>query len=285
MVASKEVKAGFADRLLAASAASRSLLCVGLDPDPEMMAVPDLSAFLREIVDATNDLVCAYKPNLGFFEALGIQGLEALEETLTHIRDVAPTAVVIGDAKRGDIASSSRQYARAMFDRWSFDAVTVNPYTGRDSLEPFFDYRDRGVLVLCRSSNPGGADFQDLVLSGPDGGIPLYEHVATKSREWNVNGNVGLVVGATYPSELAKVRELCPDMPILAPAVGAQQGGVSEAVASGVAAGGRNLVISSSRSVLYASSDRRDFATSARDAASGLVSQINQTLDKIGKGW
>ena len=285
MVASKEVKAGFADRLLAASAASRSLLCVGLDPDPEMMAVPDLSAFLREIVDATNDLVCAYKPNLGFFEALGIQGLEALEETLTHIRDVAPTAVVIGDAKRGDIASSSRQYARAMFDRWSFDAVTVNPYTGRDSLEPFFDYRDRGVLVLCRSSNPGGADFQDLVLSGPDGGIPLYEHVATKSREWNVNGNVGLVVGATYPSELAKVRELCPDMPILAPAVGAQQGGVSEAVASGVDAGGRNLVISSSRSVLYASSDRRDFATSARDAASGLVSQINQTLDKIGKGW
>ena len=285
MVASKEVKAGFADRLLAASAASRSLLCVGLDPDPEMMAVPDLPAFLREIVDATNDLVCAYKPNLGFFEALGIQGLEALEETLTHIRDVAPTAVVIGDAKRGDIASSSRQYARAMFDRWSFDAVTVNPYTGRDSLEPFFDYRDRGVLVLCRSSNPGGADFQDLVLSGPDGGIPLYEHVATKSREWNVNGNVGLVVGATYPSELAKVRELCPDMPILAPAVGAQQGGVSEAVASGVAAGGRNLVISSSRSVLYASSDRRDFATSARDAASGLVSQINQTLDKIGKGW
>ena len=285
MVASKEVKAGFADRLLAASAASRSLLCVGLDPDPELMAVPDLPAFLREIVGATSDLVCAYKPNMGFFEALGIPGLQALEETLSHIRDVAPTAVVIGDAKRGDIASSSRQYARAMFDRWGFDAVTVNPYTGRDSLEPFFDYRDRGVLVLCRSSNPGGADFQDLVLSGLDGGTPLYEHVATKSREWNVNGNVGLVVGATYPSELARVRGLCPDMPILVPAVGAQQGAVSAAVTSGVDARGRNLVISSSRSVLYASSNQGDFAASARDAASSLVSQINQTLDKIGKGW
>ena len=215
--------AGFVDKLHAAARRNGSLLCVGLDPDPGLMPVEDAAAFNRAVIEATSDLVCAYKPNLGFFEALGRPGLDALERTLDCIREKAPDAVVIGDAKRGDV---HRFYAKAMFETWGFDAATVHPYAGRDTIEHFLAYPDRGVFVLCRTSNPGARDFQDLAVTPPYGGdtMPLYEWVAMQALAWNDAGNVGLVVGATYPDELRRVRELCPTLPILLPGVGAQHG-------------------------------------------------------------
>ena len=194
------------EKLLKAARTNESLLCIGLDPDPELMpAGMGVLEFNRAIVDATSDLVCAYKPNLAFYEALGTEGLRALEKTVTYIPDAIP---VIGDAKRGDIGSTARAYARALFETLGFDAATVNPYLGYDSLEPFIEYRGKGVFILCRTSNAGSVDFQDLVLSGKSAGVeggerPLFEVVALRAREWNAPGNVGLVVGATYPEESA----------------------------------------------------------------------------------
>ena len=236
----------FVEKLAAASAANRSLVCVGLDPDPHLMAIPDVAAFNRAIVDATSDLVCAFKPNLPFYEALGRDGFDALEKTMAHIRDAAPDVVVVGDAKRGDIASTNAAYAKAMFEVWGFDAVTVNAYAGGESLTPFLEYADRGVIVWCRSSNPGAAEFQDVRANGK-GGPPLYELVAQRAAGWNSRGNVGLVVGATYPREIAAVRALCPGMPLLVPGVGAQGGDLEGAVRCGLDDGARrNLMIASS---------------------------------------
>ncbi len=275
----------FVQRLSAACQATESLLCVGLDPDPPLMPLRDVVEFNRAIVDATKGLVCAYKPNLSFYEALGLDGLKALRDTVSYIRDEAPGAVVIGDAKRGDVGSSSASYARALFEYWGFDAATVNGYAGRDSLEPFFEYEDRGVFVLCRSSNPGATEVQDLLVSSPRGENPLYQVVAERAGEWNTRGNVGLVVGATYPTELESVRAICPGMPILLPGVGAQGGDVPKSVAAGADASGRNLIVSSSRGIIYASRDEDRFATAARRAAEGLRNSINLTLQMDGKGW
>ena len=275
----------FVQQLSDASQAKDSLLCVGLDPDPSLMPVQDVAKFNRAIVDATKGLVCAYKPNLSFYEALGLQGMEALRDTVSYIRDAAPGAVVMGDAKRGDVGSSSASYARALFEYWGFDAVTVNGYGGRDSLEPFFEYEDKGVFVWCRSSNPGAAEVQDLQVGSPQGARPLYQVVAERAGEWNTRGNVGIVVGATYPAELESVRAICPEMPILLPGVGAQGGDVSKSVAAGADASGRNLIVSSSRGIIYASRDEDGFATAARRAAEGLRNSINLTLQREGKGW
>ena len=274
----------FVDRLAAASAANRSLLCVGLDPDPELMAVPDVAAFNREIVDATRDLVCAYKPNLPFYEALGREGFDALEQTIDHIRESAPGVVIVGDSKRGDIDSTNERYARALFDVWGFDAATVNAYAGGDSLEPFLDYADRGVIVWCRSSNPGADDFQDL-RSADDDGMPLYELMAKRASGWNTRGNVGLVVGATYPREIAAVRAHCPGMSLLVPGVGAQGGDLEQSVKFGLDGDRRNLMISSSRGVTYASRSAGDFAEAARSAASRLRDDINAALVRNGAKW
>ena len=187
-----------------------------MDPDPARMPVRDVFEFNRAIIDATQDLVCAYKPNVGFYEGLGEEGQRALRRTLDHIPGRIP---VIGDCKRGDVQPTAASYARAVFDGWGFDAVTVNPYGGRDTVQPFTDYSDRGVFVWCRSSNPGARELQDLIAADPVSGDahPLYEWVAMRAAAWNASGNVGLVVGATYPEELRRVRELCPDMPILVP--------------------------------------------------------------------
>ena len=273
----------FRDRLTRAFDANRSLLCVGLDPDPALMAVPDIAAFNRAIVDATSDLVCAYKPNLSFYEALGAEGLRALWDTIDHIRSAAPSAIILADAKRGDIASSSAKYARALFDVWGFDAATVNPYAGGDSLAPFLEYGDRGVFVLCRTSNRGAGDLQDLPVDGVNGARPLYEVVAERASAWNERGNVGLVVGATYPEQLRRVRALCPGMPVLLPGVGAQEGELRASVDAGVDGYGRGLIVSSSRSVLYASSGN-DFAEAARAAAGRLRDEINDILERDGLG-
>ena len=274
----------FLERLERACEAHRSLLCVGLDPDPERMPVADVLRFNRDIIDATADLVCAFKPNLAFYEALGLRGLEALQETVAYIRRDASEVLIIGDGKRGDVEKSAQSYATAMFQVWGFDATTVNAYGGHDTVEPFLQHHDRGVFIWCRSSNPGSGDLQDLSVARGAERRPVYEQMAVNAERWNVNGNLGLVVGATYPRELKVVRELCPDMPILLPGIGAQGGGLEEAVRWGTDARGRLAIISSSRQVIYASSGK-DFAQAARREATKLRDEINQVLEREGKGW
>lgn len=260
----------FTDKLLNTSRQNRSLLCIGLDPDPELMPGVDVLEFNKAIIDATRDLVCAYKPNLAFYEALGTTGLAILEKTVRYIPGDIP---VIGDAKRGDIGNTARAYARALFSVLGFDAATVNPYLGFDSVEPFISYQDKGVFVLCRTSNKGAVDFQDLETDSR----PLYEAVAQKAREWNTHGNVGLVVGATYPEELKRVRSICPEMYLLIPGIGAQGGDLGSAVSYGVDARGERAIINVSRQVLYASREE-DFARAARSVAEKLRKQINAHL-------
>ncbi|MBM3157180.1 MAG: orotidine-5'-phosphate decarboxylase [Chloroflexi bacterium] len=267
----------FIEKLLAASRKNRSLLCIGLDPDPKLMPRTAVFRFNREIIDATSDLVCAYKPNLAFYEAMGIKGLRALEKTVAHIPRNIP---IIGDAKRGDIASSSEAYARAVFDSFGFDAVTVNPYLGYDSIAPFIAYPDRGVFILCKTSNAGAADFQDLTLAEKHTQRTrqtLYEVVAEKANSWNTQGNIGLVVGATYPEQLKRIRELCPKLPLLIPGIGAQGGDIESVVRYGVDARGEKAILNSSRQILYASKGK-DFAEAARAEALKLRDRINLIL-------
>ena len=257
----------FIDKLLNTSRKNESWLCIGLDPDPELMPGVDVLQFNKAIIEATCDLVCAYKPNLAFYEALGTEGFAILEKTVKYIPGDIP---VIGDAKRGDIGNTARAYARALFSVLGFDAATVNPYLGFDSIEPFTSYQDKGVFILCRTSNRGATDFQNLHTDG----IPLYEAVAQKAKEWNIYGNIGLVVGATYPEELKKVRSICPEMPLLIPGIGAQGGDLASAVGCGVDAQGEKAIINVSRQVLYASKEE-DFAQAARNMAEKIRKQIN----------
>jgi orotidine-5'-phosphate decarboxylase len=257
----------FIDKLLNTSRKNESWLCIGLDPDPELMPGVDVLQFNKAIIEATCDLVCAYKPNLAFYEALGIEGLAILKKTVKYISGDIP---VIGDAKRSDIGNTARAYARALFFVLGFDAATVNPYLGFDSIEPFTSYQDKGVFILCRTSNRGAIDFQNLHTDG----IPLYEAVAQKAKEWNIYGNIGLVVGATYPEELKKVRSICPEMPLLIPGIGAQGGDLASAVGYGVDAQGEKAIINVSRQVLYTSKEK-DFAQAARNMAEKIRKQIN----------
>ncbi|MGP1678566.1 MAG: orotidine-5'-phosphate decarboxylase [Burkholderiales bacterium] len=265
----------FIHRLRRASSAQRTLLCVGLDPDPARLP-GQLAAFAhpifefgRAIVDATADLVCAFKPQIAYYAAARAE--DQLEMTIAHIRRHYPAIPVILDAKRGDVGSTAAMYAREAFQRYQADAVTVNPYLGFDSLQPFLDYADKGVIVLCRTSNPGARDVQDLV----SGGRKLYQLIAEKAaRDWNANANVLLVVGATYPRELGEIRAIVGDMPILVPGVGAQGGDVAAVLANGSTADGNGLIISSSRAVLYAGSGS-DYAQAARAAALKLRDEIN----------
>ena len=276
----------FIQRLSEVSEKRRSLVCVGLDPDPALMAIPDIAQFNAAIIDATKDLVCAYKPNIAFYEAQGSSGLRALERTIEHIRKAAPSAVIIGDAKRGDIGSTSAMYARALFDVWGFDAATVNAWAGSDSVEPFLEYADKGTLVWCRSSNPAAAEFQNATALAGGEEAPLYEAMAARAAEWNrATGNVGLVVGATYPRELRAVRRRCAGMPILVPGVGSQGGDLEASVRSGMDDASPNLIISSSRGIAYASRAADDFASAARAAAAALRARIAAALDAEGKGW
>ena len=259
---------------------NHSLVCVGLDPDPALMPPLTIFDFNKAIIDATSDLVCAYKPNLAFYEALGIEGLTALQRTAEYIPEEIP---VIGDAKRGDVGNTARAYAKALFETLGFDAATVNPYLGYDSLEPFINHRDKGVFILCRTSNTGATDFQNLALLSPSLDCkeqPLFKAVAQKAKEWNKYGNIGLVVGATYPQELEEIRQLCPEMPLLIPGIGAQGGELELAVRHGLDAWGRGAIFNSSRQILYASRGS-DFAESARRAADDLRCQINSLLPPL----
>ena len=264
--------ASFNEKIIAASRTNESLVCVGLDVDPARMPIGDVYEFNKAIIEATSDLVCSYKPNMAFYEALGIPGLQALQRTLECIPEHIP---VICDAKRGDIGSTAAAYARAIFEQWGFDAATVNPYLGRDSVEPFLEYAEKGVLILCHTSSPGSEDFQDQLVGADGHRRPLFEKVALKALEWNAGGNAGLVVGATYPQQLQTVRTLCPDMVILAPGIGAQGGDLENTVRYGTNAAGEGLIINSSRGIIYASSDAGDFADAARSAADELRQAIN----------
>ncbi len=244
-------RASFREKYETAAAANDSLLCVGLDPDPSRLPQGvDIDAWLREVIEATSDLVCCYKPNAAFFEARGPHGQEALWALIDGIPDEIP---VLLDAKRGDVGNSAEFYARAVFDVLGADAVTVNPYLGGDAVEPFLAHEDRHTFVLCRTSNAGAGELQDraLATSGGGGGQPLYLAVAERANAWNTRGNVGLVVGATYPEEARAIRELCPDLLFLMPGVGAQAGELDAAVHAALDARGGGIIVNASRSVLY----------------------------------
>jgi len=252
------------ERLAARSRAVGSLVCVGLDPDFGRHRVEDVAAYNRAIVEATAPYAACYKPNIAFYEQWGIEGLRALEETLRVIPQGIP---VIGDVKRGDIGSTATAYARAMFQQWGFDAVTLNGYLGRDSIEPFLEYADRGLYVVCRSSNPGAADLQYLRL---ETGRLLYEEVALTAAGWSPN--VGLVVGATAPAEIARVRELAPSASLLVPGVGAQGGKPADVIAAAGATPG-TVVVNASRSIFYAA-EGPGFARAAGEAARRLRDEL-----------
>ncbi|MCI0563069.1 MAG: orotidine-5'-phosphate decarboxylase [Nitrososphaera sp.] len=276
----------FREKLESCAETNRSLLCVGLDPDRDLMpAGLDIFEFNKSIIDATKDLVCAFKPNVAFYDGLGEDGRKALYKTIEYIPSNIP---IIGDSKRGDVQPSSRFHARAMFDEFQFDAATINPYGGHDAVRPFLDYSDKGIFVWCRSSNPGAKEIQDLkvVRDDSDEPMPLYIWIAQLAAKWDEeHHNVGLVVGATYPQELKEVRKLCKDMPILIPGVGAQRGPLELSILNGIDSHGRNAIINVSRGIIYASQDKKDFDQVARQEAEKIQEFINNQLGFLGQGW
>jgi orotidine-5'-phosphate decarboxylase len=276
----------FADRLARAQQSSGSLVCVGLDPEPaklpkdlagpeELRGAHDafagsepLYAFNRRIVDATADIAAAYKPQIAFYSALGAE--DQLVASIRYIRERAPAALVILDAKRSDIGNTAEAYAREAFDRYGADAVTVNPYMGEDSVRPFLARPDRAAILLCRTSNPGAKDFQDLLVDG----LPLYRRVAERAAgQWNAHGNLMLVVGATFPREMADLRRAHPELSFLVPGIGSQGGDLDATLAAGLDAHGAGLLISSSRNIIYAGGGG---ATAIREAAADLRTAINR---------
>ncbi|WP_407278986.1 orotidine-5'-phosphate decarboxylase [Aromatoleum evansii] len=266
----------FMTALRAAWQSRNSLLCVGLDPYParfpaHLQGRPDaILEFCKGIVDATADLVCCFKPQIAYFAAQRAE--DQLEDLIAHIHERHPDTPVILDAKRGDIGSTAAQYAVEAFERFRADAITVNPYMGRDSVEPYLEYADKGVILLCRTSNPGGSDLQFLDVGG---GERLYERVARLvANDWNGSGNCGLVVGATFPNEIARVRHIVGDMPLLVPGIGAQGGDIAETMQAGGTAAGTGLMINSSRAILFAGSGE-DYALAARRVALETRDAIN----------
>ncbi len=272
----------FTEQLRQAERTNGSLLCVGLDPEPAKLPaalrgdVSKMFDFCAAIVDATADLVIAFKPQIAYFAA---QGAEAqLERLMEHMRRTAPGVPIILDAKRGDIGSTAEQYAKEAFERYGADCVTLSPFMGFDSVQPYLKYHGKGAFLLCRTSNPGGDDLQPQRLADVDGQPRLYEHIAALAQgPWNLNGQLGLVVGATYPAEIERVRAVAPTVPLLIPGVGAQGGDAVATVKAGYrAAHGETtapIVVNSSRAVIYASSGA-DFAQAARAAAIATRDQL-----------
>lgn len=262
---------------------NNSLVCVGLDS--EITKIPEhirngehpQSTFNKAIIDATHDLVCAYKPNTAFYEARGKNGIEALKLTCDYIKEKYPEIPIILDAKRADIGSTNEGYVKFAFDYLGADAITLHPYLGKESLKPFLDRKDKGLFILCRTSNPGAGEFQDLTLDSGDQTIKLYQFVAERvSKDWNYNGNCGLVTGATYPDELNIVRRMVGDgFPLLIPGIGSQGADVEKTVNTGVDKDGLNAIINSSRGIIFASSGV-DFAKKAREEAKKLRDDINK---------
>lgn len=254
-----------------------SLLCIGLDPD--LTKIPDfikqnpdpLFQFNKAIIDATADLTCAYKPNSAFYEAYGPDGIRQLKQTVDYINENFPHIVTILDAKRADIGNTNNGYVGFAYDYLGVDSITLHPYLGREALQPFLDRADKGAIILCRTSNKGAGEFQDLTVNGQ----PLYEHVArTVAADWNGNQNCMLVVGATYPDEMRAIRRLVGDLPFLVPGIGAQGGDLQATMEAGITSQGTGLLISASRSIIYASTGT-DFAEAARREALQLRDEIN----------
>ncbi len=270
----------FIQQLSKAEQLNDSMLCVGLDPEPGKFPgawkgdAGRIYDFCAAIVDATKDLVSAFKPQIAYFAAHRAE--DQLERLMAHIKRVAPSVPVILDAKRGDIGSTAEQYAKEAFERYQADAVTVSPFMGLDSIEPYLRYPDKGVILLCRTSNAGGNDWQMQRLAEVPGQPRLFEHLAHLAQtQWNKNGQLGLVVGATYPEEIARVRELAPNLPLLIPGVGAQGGDAAATVKAGWRANGP-IIVNSSRAVLYAGSSLEDFAAAARRAAQATREQLQR---------
>ncbi|HJW03853.1 MAG TPA: orotidine-5'-phosphate decarboxylase [Azospira sp.] len=267
----------FSTALAAAWQKNNSLLCVGLDPDPAKFPAhlkgcdDGIFEFCKTIVDATADLVCSFKPQIAYFAARRAE--DQLEALIAHIHEKHPGIPVILDSKRGDIGSTAQQYAVEAFERFGADAITVNPYMGRDSVEPYLAYPDKGVILLCRTSNPGGSDLQFLDVGG---GEKLFERVARLvATEWNTTGQCALVVGATFPAEIARVREITGDLPLLVPGIGAQGGDIEATVQAGKTKDGTGLMINSSRAILYAGKDE-NYAVAARQVALETRDAINR---------
>lgn len=265
----------FIEYLQQAWSSQQSLVCVGLDPDPDKLPAcikghDRLLVFNREIVDATAKWCCAYKPQIAYYAAVGAE--HQLAQTIAYIKRNYPHIPVILDAKRGDIGATALMYAREAFERYQADAVTVNPYMGGDSLEPFLKYSNKGVMILCRTSNPGSGDIQQLQSSGNSLAMTV---AGLATNQWNGNRNVGLVVGATYPAEIARVRKVVGDMPLLIPGIGAQGGDLAAVLSAGLDRRKLGLIINSARNIIYASSGR-DFADAAGGEAARLCLQINQ---------
>lgn len=268
----------FAEKLDVAVEKNNSLLCVGLDADthriPHFLTEESddhVFEFNKAIIDATADLVCAYKPNIAYYEADGIDGLASLEKTLEYIRSTYPDIPVILDAKRADIKSTSDHYAMASFDYFQADAVTLNPYMGEDALEPFLKRSDKGCIILCRTSNPGASDFQDLLIDG----VPLFVTVAQKVDKWDQKyHNCLLVLGATAPKQIEEVRKVAPTLTYLVPGIGEQGGDLENVITAGLRSDKKGLIINSSRSITYARSDE-SFASAAREEAQKLKDAIN----------
>jgi len=265
----------FVEMLKARWNAADTLLCVGLDPDPARFpehlrrTEDSIFEFCRSIVDATADFACAFKPQIAYFASTGTE--DALRRLIAYIRVTHPAVPVILDAKRGDMVSTAQHYAREVFERYNAHAVTLSPYLGLDSIEPYLAYADRGIFLLCRTSNAGGDDLQMLKVEGER----LYERVARLAVEGNRGGRWGLVVGATYPRELARVRELAGEMPLLVPGIGAQGGDVQASVRAGQTPDGTGIVVNSSRAIIYVSA-RDDFAAAASRAAQAVRDEINR---------
>ncbi|MDP5009571.1 MAG: orotidine-5'-phosphate decarboxylase [Glaciimonas sp.] len=272
----------FIDKLSNAWKLNNSLLCVGLDPDiakfpSHLQSQPDaIFTFCKAIIDATANTACAFKPQIAYFSAMRAE--DQLEAICDYIRDKYPAIPIVLDAKRGDIGATAEQYAREAFERYGADAVTMSPYMGFDSVAPYLEWKDRGAIVLCRTSNPGGSDLQFLTVDKDGESKPLYQHVARLvADKWNTNGQCGLVVGATFPQELAQVRSIIGDMPLLVPGIGAQGGDVQATVNAGKTANGAGMMINSSRAILYAKpNESEDFAQAARRVALETRDSINQ---------
>jgi len=266
------------ERLDAAAAKMESFVCVGLDPTPERVPIDDILAFNCAIVDATKDVVSAFKPQFAYYEAMGIEGFRILEKTIQHIRDVAPDHVIVGDGKRGDISATATAYATAMFETWDVDIATIYAYQGNDSVEPFLQYPGKGVYIVCRTSNPSSRDIQDLVVDGTDQKDKVFDRVADMADRWAHSENVGLVVGATYPDDLRALRSKHSLPHFLIPGVGAQGGVAEETARAGAKERGGGFIVNSSRGIIYASSNPEDFDNAARTEAEKLKIQLNDAL-------
>ena len=263
------------EKLDAAAIKMNSFVCVGLDPTIERAPIDDIAAFNRAIIDATKDVVSAFKPQFAYYEAMGIKGFKILEKTIEHIRDVAPDHIIIGDGKRGDISTTATAYATAMYEIWDVDIATIYAYQGSDSVEPFLNYPGRGVYIVCRTSNPSSRDIQDLKVDDDNGQTQVFDRVADMADRWTATQNVGIVAGATFPDDLRALRTRHPELHFLIPGVGAQGGEVEETTRAGMNEHGKGFLINSSRGIIYASSDPLSFESQARLAAELLRDQIN----------